>query len=59
MTLINQLQQEMEAAQLDADKFYNKNNRAAGVRVRKNMQTIKQLAQQIRVDINTVNKAQS
>jgi len=41
----------------DADKFYNKANSAAGTRVRKGMQDLKNLAQAIRLEIqNAKNK---
>jgi hypothetical protein len=35
----------------DADKFYNKGNSAAGTRVRKGMQDLKNLAQAIRAEV--------
>lgn len=35
----------------DADKFYNKGNSAAGTRLRKGLQDIKNLAQSIRLEI--------
>ena len=35
----------------DADKFYNKGNSAAGTRVRKSLQDVKNLAQAIRLEI--------
>ncbi|HVD99129.1 MAG TPA: hypothetical protein VNB90_13055 [Cytophagaceae bacterium] len=35
----------------DFVKFYDKNNSAAGTRVRKGMQDIKNLAQEIRVEV--------
>ena len=35
----------------DFEKFYNKGNNAAGTRVRKGMQELKNLAQDIRKDI--------
>ncbi len=35
----------------DADKFYNKGNSAAGTRVRKGLQDVKNLAQSIRLEI--------
>ena len=42
----------------DADKFYNKANSAAGTRVRKGMQELKNLAQAIRLEIQeSKNKA--
>jgi hypothetical protein len=35
----------------DFDKFYNKNNQAAGTRVRKGLQDLKNLSQEIRTEI--------
>ena len=35
----------------DFDKFYNKENQAAGTRVRKGMQELKTLAQEIRSEV--------
>jgi hypothetical protein len=35
----------------DADKFYNKGNGAAGTRIRKGMQDLKNLAQALRLEI--------
>lgn len=35
----------------DFEKFYDKNNNAAGTRVRKGMQELKNLAQNIRVEV--------
>ena len=41
----------------DADKFYNKANNAAGTRIRKGMQDLKNLAQAIRLEVQeTKNK---
>jgi hypothetical protein len=37
----------------DFDKFYNKQNQAAGTRVRKGMQDLKVLAQDIRSQVQT------
>ncbi len=42
----------------DFDKFYNKGNSAAGTRVRKGMQDLKNLAQAIRTEVQELkNKA--
>ncbi|MDF2457212.1 MAG: hypothetical protein K0R51_3205 [Cytophagaceae bacterium] len=43
-------------ASLEADfvKFYDKENSAAGTRVRKGMQDLKNLAQEIRVEVQDV-----
>lgn len=35
----------------DADKFYNKENSAAGTRLRKGMQDLKNLAQAVRLEV--------
>jgi hypothetical protein len=35
----------------DAEKFYNKGNSAAGTRLRKGMQDLKNLAQSIRLEV--------
>ncbi len=44
----------------DFDKFYNKENSAAGTRVRKGMQDLKVLAQKIREDVQGIkNKAEA
>ncbi len=46
-----------ESLEADADKFYNKANSAAGTRVRKGMQDLKNLAQAIRLEVQeTKNK---
>ena len=37
----------------DFEAFYEKGNKAAGVRVRKGMQDLKAMAQDIRVDVQT------
>ena len=38
----------------DFDKFYDKNNQAAGTRVRKGMQELKNVAQEIRLDVQEI-----
>lgn len=46
-----------DSLEADADKFYNKANSAAGTRVRKGMQDLKNLAQAIRLEVQeTKNK---
>lgn len=51
MEIFEQLKQAVEAVAIDVEKFYTKGNSAAGTRVRKAMQEIKQLAQALRVDV--------
>lgn len=48
-TLVNDLK-------VDADKFYNKGNKAAGTRVRVALQGLKKLAQEIRLDVKEITK---
>jgi len=42
----------------DANKFYEKGVKAAGTRLRKGLQDVKKLAQDIRVDVSNVRKTQ-
>lgn len=39
------------SVEADAEKFYNAGNSAAGTRVRKGMQDLKNLAQEIRAEV--------
>ena len=41
----------LHEVEVDVDKFDNKNNKSAGIRVRKAMQEVKVLAQEIRKQI--------
>lgn len=41
----------------DFQKFYDKKNQAAGTRVRKGMQELKNLAQEIRVEVQETKNA--
>ena len=41
----------VEGLESDFSAFYEKSNKAAGTRVRKGMQEIKNMAQEIRVDV--------
>jgi hypothetical protein len=43
----------------DADKFYNKGNSAAGTRVRKGMQDLKNLAQAIRIEVQEMKNTEA
>ena len=43
----------------DFEKFYDKNNQAAGTRVRKGMQDLKNLAQEIRLQVQDVKNQES
>lgn len=43
--------------QTDFDKFYNKGQKAAGTRIRKHMQDLKQKANDIRKDVQEIKNA--
>jgi hypothetical protein len=58
MELFEQMVALIEAAGADADKFYDKGNKAAGVRLRKAMQEIKKVAQEVRLDVAAKNKGE-
>jgi len=57
--LLEQLQTTLDSIQEDASKFNEKGNKAAGTRVRKGMQAIKALAQDVRVHVSETNKTNS
>lgn len=47
------LKELVTSIEADADKFYNNGNSAAGTRVRKGLQEIKTLAQEIRNEVTS------
>jgi hypothetical protein len=49
----------IESLTEDMDKFYTKGNNAAATRVRQGLQQVKQVAQEIRLDISETKKANS
>lgn len=51
MDKFEQLEALVAATKEDARKFYEGNNKAAGTRVRKAMQDLKNLAQEIRIEV--------
>lgn len=56
MENFNELKETLLALEEDAVKFYDKGNKAAGVRLRKGLQDIKAMAQVIRQDVSSKNK---
>ncbi|HWV74686.1 MAG TPA: hypothetical protein VN040_23370 [Pseudosphingobacterium sp.] len=54
MDKFGKLKELIASVEGDADKFYNKGNAAAGTRVRKAMQDLKNLAQEIRNDVTSI-----
>lgn len=54
MDKYNKMIELLQEVQGDVEKFYEKGNKAAGTRVRKSMQELKALAQDLRVDISNI-----
>jgi hypothetical protein len=55
----DQLKSLIESVESDYSKFNEKGNKAAGVRVRKTMQDVKKLAQEIRVEVSEKKKEEN
>lgn len=51
MSRIDQVKTLMSELEGDLEKFYDKGNKAAGTRARKQLQDLKKLAQEIRLEI--------
>lgn len=54
MNRYNQIQELLAGLEADFAKFYDTNSNAAGTRVRKGMQDIKNLAQEIRIEVQEI-----
>ncbi len=54
MEKFNELERLISSMKEDATKIFTKGNKAAGVRLRKNLQDVKILAQQIRDEVQLV-----
>ena len=52
-----EVKQLVENLQEDFDKFYNKDIKAAGTRIRKGMQNLKEVAQAIRKEVQDMKNA--
>lgn len=57
MEIFEELKKIMGLLEEDLKKFYEKQNNAASIRARKNLQIVKALAQQIRADISKTKNA--
>jgi len=53
MEFYEQLKNLVSQLEEDVNKFYDKSNKAAGTRVRKGCQDIKNMCQDIRVDVSS------
>jgi len=56
MEKFNELKALVAGLEDDATKFFEKDNKAAGVRLRKGLQDIKTLAQELRLSVSEKNK---
>lgn len=54
MNKFDQLKSLVDGLEADFGKFYNDGNNAAGTRVRKGMQEMKNLAQEIRLEVQEI-----
>ena len=57
MGRFSDVQDLVNSLEADFEKFYEKGNNAAGTRVRKGMQALKSLAQDIRVEVQAKKNA--
>jgi hypothetical protein len=57
MELYSKLKNLVNEMENDFQKFYEKGNNAAGTRIRKSMQDLKKLAQEIRSEVQNKKKA--
>jgi hypothetical protein len=57
MERFEQLKSLVVGLQDDFEKFYGKGNKAAGTRIRKGMQELKNLAQEIRAEVQSQKNA--
>ncbi|MEM1135960.1 MAG: histone H1 [Bacteroidota bacterium] len=56
MEKYKQIKDILAAADTDAEKFYNQNNKAAGTRLRKAMLELKNIAQEVRKEVLEIKK---
>lgn len=54
MSRVDDLKNLVEDTTSEMEKFYDKGNKAAGTRARKNLQELKKLAQDIRLEIQNM-----
>jgi hypothetical protein len=54
MKNVNRIQEVLNSVQTDVEKFVGNGNKAAGTRIRKAMQEIKTLAQDVRTEVQAI-----
>lgn len=59
MKKFEEIKKLIESLEADAEKFYSKGNSAAGTRIRKGMQDLKNMAQAIRLEIQDTKNAET
>jgi hypothetical protein len=59
MNRFDQIRDLVMSLEGDFHKFYEKDNQAAGTRVRKGMQELKNLAQEIRIEVQDIKNKES
>ena len=59
MNRFSEIQELISSLESDFEKFYDKKNQAAGTRVRKGMQDLKNLAQDIRKEVQDIKNAEA
>jgi hypothetical protein len=59
MERFEDLKAKLAEIETEAEKFYVKGNKAAGTRLRKGLQEVKNLAQEIRVDVSEKKKTET
>lgn len=59
MEKFEELKAKVAEIEAEAEKFYVKGNKAAGTRLRKGLQDIKNLSQEIRVDVSEKKKTET
>ena len=56
MNRYDELLELVKSYEADFQKFYEKNNKSAGTRLRKHMNELKKFAQDVRMEVQTIKK---
>lgn len=58
MEKFNNIKSLLESVEKDAESFYTKGNKSAGTRLRGAMQTLKQMAQEVRTEVQEIKNSE-
>lgn len=58
MEKFNSIKSLLESVEKDAESFYTKGNKSAGTRLRGAMQTLKQMAQEVRTEVQEIKNSE-